>query len=180
MQTNTVKHVLVAAFLLALACSACKKDEPVTEPETITTVVVHLKSADGTFDEEFTWDDRDGDGGIAPVIDEILLSPNKMYTCQVHFYDRSKTPEKDITEEVEEENTDHLLVYGITGANLTIAAADTDDNGKPFRLLTAWASGAASSGTVMVVLRHEPDKDAANPDVTGEVDAEVVFPVKIQ
>ncbi len=84
-------------------------------------------------------------------------------------------------EEVEEENTQHLLVYSIlVGLNLNIVAADTDTNGKPFRLETTWTTGSASTGSVKVTLRHEPDKDAADPDVTGEVDAEVVFPVKIQ
>ncbi|MEQ1747635.1 MAG: hypothetical protein ABMA02_19560 [Saprospiraceae bacterium] len=179
MQTNTVKHALMAAFLLALAFAGCKKDDT-TESETITTVVVHLMNADSTFDKEFVWDDRDGDGGNAPVIDEIVLPSNKIFTCRVFFYDRSKNPEVDITEEVVEENTDHLLVFGTTGTNLTIIADDTDDNGRPFRLHTIWTTGAASTGAVTITLRHEPDKDAVNPDVTGNVDAEVVFPVKIQ
>jgi hypothetical protein len=179
MQTNTVKFGVLAALLLAFTFGACKKDDN-TEQELITTVVVHLTATDGSFDQEYTWDDRDGDGGNAPTIEEIALPANKTINCHVHFYDRSKTPEEDITEEVEAESAEHLLVYAVTGANLTIAAADTDSNGKVFRLKTTWTTGAASTGSLKVSLRHEPNKDEANPDVTGEVDAEVDFPVKIQ
>ncbi len=180
MQNNTLKMGTLALLLLTLSLISCKKDDT-TEQETITTVLVHLTSTDGSFNEEFTWSDPDGDGGQAPVIDDIVLDPNKSYNCHVHFYDLSKTPGVDITEEVEEEDTKHLLVYAVlVGLNLNIAAADTDVNGKPFRLQTTWTAGAASTGSVKITLRHEPNKDAADPDVTGEVDAEVTFPVKIQ
>lgn len=179
MQKNMFKFGILAVLMMALTFVACKKDDD-TEQETITTVVVHLKATDGSFDQEFTWDDRDGDGGNAPTIGEIALPANKTFNCHVHFYDRSKTPEADITEEVEEESAEHLLVYAVTGANLTIVAADTDSNGKPFRLKTTWTTGGASTGSVKITLRHDPNKDAANPDITGEVDAEVEFPVKVQ
>ena len=169
---------LLGLLLSGLAIVGCKKDNT-TEQETITTVVVHLTATDGSFNQEFEWDDPDGDGGEAPSIDEIMLPANKTFHAHVHFYDRSKTPAEDITEEVEGENTAHLLVYTLTGANVTITPDDTDDNGKPFRLESSWATGAASAGTVKVTLRHEPDKNAANPDITGEVDAEAEFVVKV-
>ncbi len=110
----------------------------------------------------------------------MKTSTLKTYHCQVHFYDRSKTPEVDITAEVAEENTAHLLVYTVNGANVTITPDDADDNGKPFRLETTWAAGAASNGTVKITLRHEPDKSAANADETGEVDAAAEFTVRVQ
>lgn len=174
-----MKVNLLAALLLTIAFLSCKKDDT-TEQELITTVVVHLTAADGSFNQEFEWDDRDGDGGNAPVIDEIILPAGKTFNCHAHFYDRSKTPEADVTAEIEADNTAHLLVYAVNGANLSIAPADADDNGKPFRLATTWTTGAISTGTVKITLRHEPDKDAANPDVTGEVDAAAEFVVKVQ
>src|SRR5262245_12393934 len=134
MHTRKIQHTaLFIAFLSTLAIAGCKKDTS-TEQETITTVVVHLTSADGSLNQEFEWDDRDGDGGAAPTIDEIVVPANTTLHCHVHFYDRSKTPETNITTEVEAENTKHLLVFTINGANVTITPDDTDDNGKPFRL----------------------------------------------
>ena len=170
---------ILAALFLALAIAGCEKDSS-TEQELITTLVVHLKATDGSFDQEFTWEDRDGDGGNAPTVGDILLPANKTFHAHIHFYDRSQSPEVDITAEVEGENTAHLLVYTVSGANLNITPDDTDDNGKPFRLETTWTTGAASNGTVKVTLRHEPDKNAANPDITGDVDAEASFVVKVE
>ena len=167
-------------LLFARGLTACKSDKAETEQENITTVEVHLTATDGSLDHEFEWNDTDGPGGNNPEIETIALAAGKTYNCHIHVYDRSKTPEDDITEEIEAENTAHLLVYNISLANVTITATDTDDNGKPFRLDTQWVAGAASSGSVNIVLKHEPDKSASNPDATGETDFDVTFPVTIQ
>lgn len=167
-------------LLLTLVFAACKKDKKETEQENITTVVVHLTATDGSLDQEFEWNDADGPGGNAPDIQTIALAAGKTYTCHLHVYDRSQSPAEDITEEIEAESAAHLFVFSVSTANLQIADADTDDNGKPFRLETTWTTGAASSGTVNVVLKHEPDKSAADPNATGETDFDVTFPVTIQ
>lgn len=172
-------QALLAVLFLVFTIAGCKKDTT-TEQELITTVVVHLTATDGSFEQEFKWEDLDGDGGNAPTIEDIVLPANKTFHAHIHFYDRSKTPEDDITTEIEDENTAHLLVYTVSGANLNITPDDMDDNGKPFRLETTWTTGAASSGAVTVTLRHEPNKNAANPDITGDVDAEASFVVKVE
>ncbi len=180
MNTHLVKIGFLALLTLAMAATGCRKDDD-TENEVITTVVVHFKSTDGTFDRRFTWNDPDGDGGLPPTVEDILLAPNKEYNAEVHFYDRSKSPEVDITKEIEEESDEHLLVYRISGAlNLTITPTDTDSKGRPFRLKTRWATGATSMGSVVITLRHNPNKQLPNLDQTGSVDAEVEFPVRIQ
>ncbi len=175
------KLIKLGAFALlglSLTWTGCKKDNA-TEPEVITTVVLHLKATDGSLDQAFEWNDPDGDGGNAPTVDNILLATGKTYTCKIQVLDRSQTPEVDITDEIEAENTEHLFVFKTDGVNITIAGADTDANGKPFRLSTTWTAGALSLGAVTVTLKHEPDKNAVDPDATGETDFEVDFPVRI-
>lgn len=179
MQTNTLKFAALAALLISLTLGACKKDAA-TEREVITNIVLHLKAQDGTFEQDFEWLDPDGDGGVGPTADNILLDAGKVYDCTVKVYDRSQTPEVDVTAEIQAENTEHLLVYTPVGVNVTVTPADTDDNGKPFRLKTVWEAGAVSVGSMTVILKHEPDKNAADPDVTGETDFEVSFPVRIK
>ncbi len=180
MNTALIRIGFLLVLSLALTVVACRKDDD-TENEVITTVVVHLQAVDGSFDREFTWNDSDGDGGNPPAVDDITLPANKEFNARVHFYDRSKSPEVDITEEVEEESDEHLIVYKVSGAvNLTIMPTDTDKSGRPFRLKTRWTAGAASTGSVLITLRHEPDKSSPNLDLTGSVDAEVEFPVRIQ
>mgnify|MGYP000330215796 CR=1 FL=1 len=174
------KKSLVVILALSLAVAGCRKDED-TENEVITTVVVQLKSTDDSFDREFTWSDPDGDGGAMPTVEDIVLPGNKEFNVQLRFFDRSKSPEKDLTPEIEVESNEHLVVYRIQGSpNLTITPTDTDAKGRPFRLKTRWTTGGASMGSVVITLRHNPNKNLSNPDVTGSVDAEVEFPVRIQ
>ena len=178
MSNNIIKFAILSILFLAAGLSACKK-ETGTEQEVITTVVVQLIAADGSLNQKFEWNDLDGPGGNAPTVENILLTSGKTYSCQVKVYDRSRTPEVDITTEILAENTKHLLVYTTDGVNITVTPTDTDDNGKPFRLATNWTAGALSVGTLTITLKHEPDKNAANPDSTGDTDFEVAFPVRI-
>ncbi|MBK8965517.1 MAG: hypothetical protein R3D58_21375 [Saprospiraceae bacterium] len=178
MKSNILK-ISAFALLLSLAFTACKKDET-TEQEVITTVVARIFAADGSLDQSFEWNDLDGPGGNAPTIDNIILAANKTYNCTIEVYDRSTTPDRDITLEIDSEKAEHLFVYTPDGVNITVSSSDTDENGKPFDRVVVWQTGTASVGSMTVVLKHEPDKDAANPAQTGETDFEVAFPVRIQ
>lgn len=176
----SIRIALFAFLSTGLLMTGCKKDEE-TEQEVITTIVVHLTSTSAGIDQEFTWEDLDGDGGNDPVIDQIVLPAGATdIHCHVHVYDKSKTPVEDITEEIEEESAEHLFTYTISGASFTIAPDDVDSNGDPFGLETIWATNTASTGTLNIRLYHEPtDKNnAAAPG--GDVDFDVTFPVKIQ
>jgi hypothetical protein len=178
---SVFRTLSLAVLSASLFIAGCKDDDSTTEQENITTIVVHL-TGDNGFDQEFTWNDPDGAGGTAPAIDTIVIPANAgdSIHCHLHVYDESKTPTENITEEIEAENTVHLFIYKVTGADLAIAYADADDNGGNFGLETTWTKGATSSGTVEIVLHHEPTNkdDLNNPG--GEVDFDVTFPVKIQ
>lgn len=165
----------IIALTTLVVVSSCKKGKE-NPQEVITTVVVHLTGAGG-FDQEFTWEDKESDG--SPVIDAIELPANGTYDCHIHFFDRSGSNNEDITAEVEEESDVHLVIYKVNGANSTIVIDDTDINGKPIGLETTWTTGAGSSGSLQILLKHSPDKDAADPSTTGETDVDVTFPVTI-
>ena len=81
---------------------------------------------------------------------------------------------------------EHQFFFTATGANLTVGYADEDDNGNPLGLVTTLTTSDASSGTIQVVLRHEPDKSATgvqSGDITnagGETDIEVTFDITLQ
>lgn len=179
MQTNTLKFGMLALLLLAGALTACNKDES-TEQEVITTVVAHLVAADGSLDQTYEWNDLDGPGGNVPTIDNIILAANKTYNCTIEVYDRSTSPDRDLTLEIDAEKTAHLFVYTPDGVNITVSSSDTDANGKPYDRVGIWQTGTASVGSMTVVLKHEPDKNAANPAQTGDTDFDVAFPVRIQ
>lgn len=170
--------ILLAALTVgAASLSSCKKDKD-TEQESITTVIVELTSS--SFNDTFTWEDLDGPGGNAPVITPMTLPANGVFDAKVRILDRSKSPEEDITKEIKEEDDEHLLTFSVSGANLTVAYADTDSNGKPLGLSTRWSTGASSTGTLIIRLYHEPsNKDNLN-NPGGDIDIEVSFPVTVQ
>ena len=164
---------------LLLFMAGCDKNPVETAEENITTVVVHLTGPN--LDQEFTWDDTDGDG-IANSVDTIVVPAlTGNIAAHIHVYDRSVSPELDLGSEIEGENTEHLFVYTLTGVpGLTISGLSTDANGAPFGMESLWESGQPTTGTLNIELFHEPSNknDATNPG--GEVDFSVNFPVVVR
>ncbi|MCC6412648.1 MAG: hypothetical protein IT270_13375 [Saprospiraceae bacterium] len=178
------KHFKLPLFVLLATAgiffTACNNDDDDgTAQENITTIQVHLTGAG--IDQEFEWNDLDGIGGNNPVIDTIVVPANTGdIFSHIHVYDRSKTPEVDITDEIEAESLEHLITYAVAGANVNIAYDDTDSNGKPLGIKSIWTSTGASNGTLRIILYHEPSNKDNLSDPGGEVDFDVTFPVRIQ
>jgi hypothetical protein len=93
--------------------------------------------------------------------------------------DESKNPVEDITEEIKEEADEHLIVYKITAANLSIQITDKDSKNLPLGLLSKWKSGSISNGHLLVSLKHQPGIKDGSAD-KGETDVEINFPVIIR
>ncbi|NVJ46206.1 MAG: type 1 periplasmic binding fold superfamily protein [Cytophagia bacterium] len=177
-------------FLLMLMFTACDSDdpEPVNEEEVITTVRVTFTNTSNASDVvTASFQDLDGEGGNAPTIDDITLSASSTYTLRVEFLNEQENPAEDITEEVQEENLDHQVFYlAGGGAEFTYSYGDEDDEGKPLGLTGTATTGAAGSGTLQVLLIHEPNKSGAGvsggdpTNAAGESDVDVTFNLTIQ
>jgi hypothetical protein len=180
-----MKNILYIIPILIIL-SSCDPEHPnnPNDQEVITSLQVNAMTATDTI--TFAYSDPDGVGGIVPTIDTIVLSSSAMFTISLELLDETKTPDDTVTHEILAESQAHQFFFEITGANLTTSYWDTDANGKPIGLLNTWTTGAVSSGTVMITLRHQPDKNALGVlggDITnagGETDVEVTFPVRIQ
>jgi len=186
---------MTLALIAAAAITGCKKDDddpaapappPVNEEELITTLRLTFTPAGGGATKVLQFVDLDGDGGNAPVITADPLSATTTYTVAIEVLNESEDPVEDITAEITAEDEEHQFFFQVSGANATVVYNDADADGKPLGLATTWTIGAISSGTVLVTLRHEPDKGAAgvsSGDITnagGETDIEVSFPLVIQ
>ena len=182
----------VLAILTMSGITACRRDdldEPpppaANEEEVITTVKLHFHSVGGSEHKHFMFADIDGAGGNAPVIEADTLSNDSAYSVEIELLNQSTSPEEDITSEVQAEGEDHQFFFQVSGANATVTYSDSDVNGHPIGLMTYWSIGAASTGHVIVTLRHMPDKTAAGvssgsiTNAGGETDAEVTFPMVI-
>lgn len=110
----------------------------------------------------------------------LLLKANSVYTVAVQFLDDTKSPAGDVTTDIYDRRNYHLICFAVTGANLTVARTDLDTNTPPLQvgLQDAFTTTGASSGSLNVQLRHQPN--AKNGDCTpGSTDADVNFPVTI-
>ena len=191
MKTN-LKYTTIALFI-ATAMSGCKKDEdlavtppPVNEEEVITTMILSFAGQSGAMDKELRFTDADGDGGGAPVFELDTLQTASNYNVTLLLLNETVNPVDTISNEVLEEGVDHQFFFQPTGANITVAYADTDANGTPIGLQSTMTTSAASVGTLKVTLRHQPNKSGAgvpSGDITnagGETDIEVEFPLVIE
>lgn len=148
--------LLLAATVAVMGCKKDSDPEP-EENELITTVTLTFTERGTTNVRTVTWKDADGEGGAAPTIGKLSLAPNKTYDLTVSLLDESKNPAADITEEIEEEADEHLFVYTPTPANLlTVTITDKDARNLPVGLKATAVTGAAATGKLQVVLRHQP------------------------
>lgn len=174
----------------AIAFTSCSDDDtaqPVNEEEVITTVGITLTPVGGGTAITLMSRDLDGDGPDAPV---VTVSGNftagTTYNGSVGFLNELATPADNITSEVLEEGVDHQIFFQQNGLG-TFAYADTDANARPIGLsFTYTAANAPATGTLIVTLRHLPNKagnGVSGGDITnagGGTDAEVAFPVVVQ
>lgn len=185
------RSLLILALFAAVA--ACKKDEEasptppqVNESELITTLLLTFSDPELNENYEFSFRDLDGDGGNPPVINSTALPSGRAFNLSVRLLDESVAPAVELTSEIQSEANEHQFFFAVEGAELSISYSDQDGNGKPLGLQNLAISSAASTGTVRVTLRHDPDKTAPGVeagDITnagGDTDIEVLFPLVIE
>lgn len=168
--------------------TACEKDEPaiLNEEELITTVTYTLTPVSGGQSVVLSFKDLDGDGGVAPIITGGNLSANETYSGSLDLLNEAESPVVSITEEIQEEDEDHQFFYVSNIAGLSISYDDEDSNGAPVGLMSLLATGNAGSGTLSIILRHEPDKNASGvsdgdlQNAGGETDIEISFPINVE
>jgi len=185
---KTIKILSLA--LLVTFFQSCNDDDsgPVNEEELITTVRLNLMPAGGGTAVTMTYTDLDGDGPTAPiVIVSDNLTANTTYNGSITLLNESVSPAENISEEVAEEALDHQFFYNATNGIGTFSyVAPFDSNGNPVGLNFTFTTTTPTAGVITVVLRHEPNKDAAGvstgeiANAGGETDIQVTFPVTVE
>ena len=180
--------LMIYVVLSSIACSDDDEPIPINEEEVITTLTVTLAPQSGGSPIFLQSRDLDGDGPNPPVVTVSgPLQSGQVYNGSIELLNETESPAEDITEEVEEEDDEHQFFYLIGGTlDLTTDYTDQDDDGNPIGLTFTATAGAASNGILTVVLRHEPDKDAAGvsdgeiANAGGETDISQDFSLEIQ
>ncbi len=187
---------LIPLLILSLVFTGCYDDDdhddhshsgPVNEQEVITTVEVTL--SDGTTSYVLSWEDLDGDGPNPPVIIGATI-PTNSYQADIQLYNKTVDPSDEeyvITTEILEEDVDHQFFYNaLNGLNVfDFVYQDMDVEGNPIGQQFSMID-VVSGGDLNIILRHEPNKNAAgvpDGDITnagGETDINVTFPIIVQ
>lgn len=178
--------LVVVAFLGIITLISCNNDdEPVNEEEVITTVTTTLTNGSNVIILKSR--DLDGDGPNAPIITVSgNLNANTVYAGTVTFLNETVSPADNITIEVQEEGDEHQLFFQAPSTIGTFVYTDTDANGKPIGLAFTLTTKTATTGNLLVTLRHLPNKSAsgvATGDITnagGATDAAITYPVVVQ
>lgn len=204
-----MKWISYAAYALLtsslLIFTACDDDDvpPEENPEEeITNVVLTFTPAGGGSAVTATSIDPDGDGPDNSVETEIVLAANTTYTLSMQLTDaRDPSDIENITEEIEDEDDEHMFFFGWTEGLFTdpegdgnidsradlVNYEDQDGDGLPLGLETEWATGDAAIGTFRVVLKHQPPledgtliKTATSTATDGESDIDITWDITIQ
>lgn len=177
--------ILLSFIILWSSCGSDNDPIIPNEEELITTLILSLQDQNGVT-TNISFQDLDGDGGEPPIITAPALKANTSYIGTVQFLNELAVPVDNITEEVVEEAIDHQIFYVVSGANITINYTDDDGQGNPLGITTSFITGPPDSGVLTIILRHQPDKNAAGvvqgdpTNAGGETDIEVSFNIIIE
>lgn len=186
MDTKKLIYALLVACTLFVIPSCSPDEELPNEEEVITEVIWTLSPQGGGDVVTLTFLDADGEGGDNPVITGGTLAANTTYDGSITLANTLESPAEDITAEIAEEDAEHQFFFSSSVAGVTISYADADGNSNPIGLENTVTTTDAGQGTLGLILRHEPDKNASgvsDGDITnagGETDIEITFDVEIQ
>lgn len=187
---SSIKFSIYLLLVYLIVFPSCRKDKTEgNQEELITTLQLTFKrtSIGGpNIPFTFEYDDPDGPGGAAPIIDDIVLPFAADYEVTMTLLNKTSTPITNLTGEIRAEGDAHRFYFKSSpGLYLFYGDSDKDSLGVPLGLVSSWTSGSASSGTVKVTLRHYPG-NPPNKSEYDEVnspksttDLEVVFNVRI-
>jgi hypothetical protein len=179
--------ILSLSFLVAFLFAGCNDDPQATnEKEVITTFIVTLIPAVNPTPEvgdtiRLSWDDVNLDAIVDAneLITNRPLRLGEAYKASIKILNKSVDPEIDISEEVKEEDEEHILCFTVTNVSITITNLDEDKNGLPVGLTSTWTATSVSTGTVNITLRHQPGVKTGDCPGAGETDATITFPVQV-
>ena len=184
---NHLKKQSIWLACIVLLAGACTKDEqnvaPTDDNEAITTATLTLTNkAIPTEIVTATVETLNTTADFSKAT--LNLKANTTYTGVVSLLDKTKTPVLDATLEIKEKANEHLFVYTPTPVTLlTITLTDKDTNPAPgpypIGLTTELKTGAAGSGKLKVVLRHQPNAKNGTP-TPGTSDLDTDFTVVIK
>ncbi len=175
--------LLLPALLLLNGCNKEKDVAPTDDNEAITTATLQLtNAASATEVITATVENLNTTADFSKAT--LTLKPNTTYNARVLLSDKTKTPALNVSAEVKDEANEHLFIFTpTTGLNLTVTITDRDTNPAPgpfsVGLESRMVTGAASTGKLRLVLKHQPNTKNGTP-TPGTTDLDTNFDVVVR
>ncbi|OIQ15443.1 MAG: type 1 periplasmic binding fold superfamily protein [Flavobacterium sp. MedPE-SWcel] len=186
MKLFKISALALITFISLTSCSSDDDATLVNPEEVITTLTATFTPVVNGEVVTLTSRDLDGDGPDAPVLTvsgDFITGAT--YNGTIEFANETVTPAEDITEEVQTEGDEHQIFFQQNGLG-TFTYNDMDDNQNPIGLSFIYqAAATATTGTLTITLKHEPNKDAegvSEGDITnagGVSEASANFQVEL-
>lgn len=197
---NKITTGLILSLISLTSLHSCKKSDDASHPhdhasqEQITTLILRGVNTANPTDTNFfisaKWEDLDGDGGNAPVIDSLILDTGITYSINMLLLDKTKTPYDTVSKEILERGNIHQFFYTPSSTLLgkvIVERLDKDNNNPalPIGLQTQWSILSVPTynlpvlGTVGILLSHYdgiPKTALPSP----ESDINISFPVRLK
>lgn len=182
---NLFRKSLMLLVPVALLAGACKKEVenplPSDPNEAITTATLTLTNkATPAESITATIDNLNTSADFSKAT--LNLRANATYAGVVTLLNKTKTPTLDVSNEVKGEANEHLFVYTFTPAtgspaSMTVTSMDRDTNPAPgpypIGLTTEIKTGAAGTGKLKLVLKHQPTtKNGTSAPGTTDLDTD--------
>ncbi len=203
--TNQSISTLFALAVIGTLTS-CSPEDPKKEdtPELVTKATLTFSSVGGGTPIVISATDPDGDGVQDIIVDgSINLMANTTYGLTIELINGLVAvgqPGYSITNEVEEEGTEHQFFFSWTNATFSNPEGDgnldtgtdpvnyeggtnsVDANGLNLGLTTIWTTTTTmASGNFRIVLKHQPGSKTATSNASiGETDLDLTFILNVQ
>lgn len=184
-----MRNLFPLLILSLIFFAGCDDDDGPTienEPETITDLVITFQPTGGTAGASvvMTFSDPDGPAGADGTARvNGTLTANTTYRGIVSVQNNmDPNVPINVSAEILNEADEHQYFYQVGGGlNLNVSYSDQDQDGNPLGQDITAQTGTASTGSLTVILRHEPNKDADGvrdgriANAGGETDIQVTF-----
>ena len=176
LKTLKLIALFISTSLFLTSCSDDHDHDHDHEGELITTLTYTLTSGNDIV--TLTSRDLDGEGGAdATFTVSGPLMANTTYTGTLTLLNETESPAEDKTVEIRAEGAEHEFFFASTISGVTFTKTDVDANNNPIGLSTTVNTGAAGTGSITVILKHEPTKpnNGTSDSAGGTEDIRVTF-----